>query len=111
MKPSANLSNHFLLFIINMFGKKSNLELYRLQNRGGKGLINIRINEKLGKVIGLVTLGEHDEIILSSERGIINKQSSEGIRSQGRATQGVKIINLKESDKLVSLDKVRSDTA
>jgi DNA gyrase subunit A len=95
----------------NGFGKKSNLELYRLQNRGGKGLINIRINEKLGKVIGLVTLGEHDEIILSSERGIINKQSSEGIRSQGRATQGVKIINLKDSDKLVSLDKVRSDTA
>lgn len=93
------------------YGKKSNLELYRLQNRGGKGLINIRINEKLGKVIGLVTLGEHDEIILSSERGIINKQSSEGIRSQGRATQGVKIINLKESDTLVSLDKVRSDTA
>jgi DNA gyrase subunit A len=91
----------------NGFGKKSDLELYRLQNRGGKGLINIRINEKLGKVIGLVTLGENDEILLSSERGIINKQSSSRIRSQGRATQGVKIINLRDGDKLVSLDKVQ----
>ena len=94
----------------NGFGKKSNLDLYRLQSRGGKGLINIRINEKLGKVIGLVTLGENDDILLSSERGIINKQSSSRIRSQGRATQGVKIINLREGDRLVSLDKVRTDT-
>jgi DNA gyrase subunit A len=94
----------------NGYGKKSDLDLYRLQSRGGKGLINIRINEKLGKVIGLVTLGESDEILLSSERGIINKQSSSRIRSQGRATQGVKIINLREGDRLVSLDKVRTDT-
>ncbi|MCK4836775.1 MAG: DNA gyrase subunit A [Candidatus Aminicenantes bacterium] len=94
----------------NGFGKKSDLELYRLQSRGGKGLINIRINEKLGKVIGLVTLGENDEILLSSERGIINKQTSSRIRSQGRATQGVKIINLREGDRLVSLDKVHTDT-
>jgi len=92
------------------YGKKSDLDLYRLQNRGGKGLINIRINEKLGKVIGLVTLGENDEILLSSERGIINKQTSSRIRSQGRATQGVKIINLRSGDKLVSLEKVRIDT-
>jgi DNA gyrase subunit A len=95
----------------NGFGKKSDLDLYRLQNRGGKGLINIRINKKLGKVIGLVTLGENDEILLSSERGIINKQSSSRIRSQGRATQGVKIINLRSGDKLVSLDKVRIDAS
>jgi len=91
------------------FGKKSDLGLYRRQSRGGKGLINIRINDRIGKVIGLVTLGESDEIILSSEHGIINKQSSAKIRSQGRATQGVKIVNLRPGDMLVSLDKVRTN--
>jgi DNA gyrase subunit A len=94
----------------NGIGKKSDLDLYRLQSRAGKGLINIRINERLGKVIGLVTLKEDDDIILSSEQGILNKQNSNKIRSQGRATQGVKIINLRKGDKLVSLDKVRSDS-
>ncbi len=88
-------------------GKKSSLDLYRRQSRGGKGLMNIRINEKLGKVIGLVILNDSDEMILSSEKGVVNKLSTSQIRSQGRATQGVKIINLKEGDRLVSLEKVR----
>ena len=91
-------------------GKKSDLGLYRLQSRGGKGLINIRITEKLGKVIGLVTLGDDDEIILSSEKGILNKQSSANIRAQGRATQGVRVIHLHPGDRLVALDKVKKET-
>jgi len=94
----------------NGIGKKSDASLYRLQKRGGKGLINMRLNERLGKVIGLVTLGENDDIILSSEHGILNKQHSSKIRSQGRATQGVKVLNLKSGDKLVSLDKVKIET-
>lgn len=91
------------------FGKKSELSLYRKQTRGGKGLINIRINERLGKVIGLVILNDDDEIILGSEKGIFNKIKSSKIRAQGRATQGVKIINLRMGDRLVSLDKVRNN--
>ena len=90
-------------------GKKSDLQLYRPQTRGGKGLINIRISEKLGRVIGLVTLGESDDIILSSRNGIVNKMCSEGIRSQGRATQGVRVLKVKDGDRLVSLEKVQSD--
>jgi DNA gyrase subunit A len=103
-------SKYILTATENGIGKKSDLSLYRLQSRGGKGLINIRITERLGKVIGLVTLCENDDIVLSSEKGILNKQESSKIRSQGRATQGVKIINLRSEDRLVSLDKVRSDT-
>jgi DNA gyrase subunit A len=95
----------------NGFGKKSELSLYRIQARGGKGLINIRINERLGKAIGLVILREKEEIILSSEQGKIIKQDSSAIRAQGRATQGVKIINIKPGDKLVTLEKVRSEAA
>jgi len=88
-------------------GKKSDLELYRSQSRSGKGLVNIKINDKLGKVIGLVILNDSDEIILSSEKGVVNKIGTGQIRSQGRATQGVKIVNLKDGDRLVSLEKVR----
>ncbi len=92
----------------NGIGKKSELSLYRLQGRGGKGLINISINERLGKVIGLLTLGDDTDIILSSMQGKLIKQSSSSIRPQGRATQGVKIINLKEDDKFVSVEKVKT---
>lgn len=90
-------------------GKKSLLDLYRCQSRGGKGLLNIKITEKLGKVIGLIILNDSDEMILSSEKGVVNKLGTSQIRSQGRATQGLKIINLKEGDRLVSLEKVRVD--
>jgi DNA gyrase subunit A len=94
----------------NGVGKKSDLALYRLQNRGGKGLINIKITEKLGKVIGLVTLNENDrEIILCSEKGIVNKQDTAQVRSKGRATQGVKLINLKPGDRLVAIEKVKKE--
>ncbi|MCP5047091.1 MAG: DNA topoisomerase (ATP-hydrolyzing) subunit A [bacterium] len=92
----------------NGIGKKSDLSLYRLQSRGGKGLINIRINERLGKVIGLITLEETGDIILSSELGKVVKQDSAAVRPQGRATQGVRIINLKDGDRLVALEKVNS---
>ena len=94
----------------NGVGKKSDLSLYRLQNRGGKGLINIKITEKLGKVIGLVTLNDNEgEIILSSEKGILNKQDTAQVRSKGRATQGVKLINLKPGDRLVAIEKVKKE--
>lgn len=100
--------NYILTVTENGIGKKSDLSLYRLQGRGGKGLINIKINERLGRVIGLLTLSEDSELILSSMQGKLIKQDSTALRSQGRATQGVKIINLKEDDKLVSVEKVKA---
>ncbi|MBN2344814.1 MAG: DNA gyrase subunit A, partial [Candidatus Aminicenantes bacterium] len=94
----------------NGIGKKSDLSLYRLQNRGGKGLINIKIGAKLGKVVGLVTLNDEDgEIILCSEKGILNKQDTVELRAKGRATQGVKLVNLRPGDRLVSIEKVKRE--
>lgn len=94
----------------NGIGKKSDLALYRLQNRGGKGLINIKITEKLGKVVGLVTLNEEDsEIIICSEKGILNKQDTSALRSKGRATQGVILVNLKSGDRVVAIEKVKQE--
>jgi DNA gyrase subunit A len=104
----AKDDKYILTVTENGIGKKSELSLYRLQGRGGKGLINISINERLGKVIGLLTLGDDTDIILSSMQGKLIKQNSSSIRPQGRATQGVKIINLKEDDKLVSVEKVKT---
>jgi len=104
----TNDDKYVLTVTENGIGKKSELSLYRLQGRGGKGLINISINERLGRVIGLLTLGDDTDIILSSMQGKLTKQNSSSIRPQGRATQGVKIINLKEDDKLVSVEKVRA---
>ncbi len=90
-------------------GKKSDLAHYRLQSRGGKGLINIRLSPKTGKVIGLVTLADDDEIILSSEKGSINRQLSTNLRSQGRATQGVKVLQLRPGDRFKALEKVKKE--
>jgi DNA gyrase subunit A len=106
-----NETDKYILTVTeNGIGKKSDLALYRLQNRGGKGLINIKITEKLGKVIGLVTLNENDrEIILCSEKGILNKQDTSQVRSKGRATQGVKLINLKPGDRMVAIEKVKKE--
>ncbi len=101
-------AKYILTVTENGIGKKSELSLYRHQSRAGKGLINIKINERLGKVIGLVILGEDDDIILCSQQGKVVKINSANIRAQARATQGVIIINLKEGDKLVSLEKARS---
>jgi len=101
---------HILTVTENGIGKKSDLALYRLQNRGGKGLINIKITEKLGKVVGLVTLNEEDsEIIICSEKGILNKQDTSALRSKGRATQGVILVNLKSGDRVVAIEKVKQD--
>jgi DNA gyrase subunit A len=101
---------YILTMTENGIGKKSDLGLYRLQNRGGKGLINIKITEKLGKVVGLVTLNDEDsEIILCSEKGILNKQDTSELRSKGRATQGVRLVNLKPGDRVVAIEKVKRD--
>jgi len=101
-------TNTVLTVTENGIGKKSELSLYRLQSRGGKGVINIKINEKTGKVIGLVTLKDNDDLMLSSKNGVLNKQSSAQLRAQGRATQGVKILKLRKEDKLVSITKISS---
>ncbi len=104
-------SDRYILTVTeNGIGKKSELGLYRLQNRGGKGLINIKITEKLGKVIGLVTLNDEDsEIILCSEKGILNKQDTSELRAKGRATQGVRLVNLKPGDRVVAIEKVQQE--
>lgn len=90
----------------NGFGKKTEAVLYPSQGRGGKGVINLKTGNKIGKAIGMVGISE-EELILITEMGKIIRIKSSQVRSIGRATQGVKIINIADDDKVVSLAKVR----
>jgi DNA gyrase subunit A len=76
----------------NGFGKRTKVGEYRLQHRGGQGIINIKTTERNGKVIGMMTVDDQDEIVVVSTDGIIIRTSVKGLRTIGRNTQGVKIM-------------------
>ncbi len=90
------------------YGKKTEISLYPRHHRGGKGVINLRLNDKVGAAIGLVGIGE-DELILVTQLGKVIRFKTKELRPLGRATQGVRIIHLEEGDKVCSVAKVRED--
>ena len=87
-------------------GKKTEISLYPRHRRGGKGVINLKVNRKIGKAVGVVGVSD-EEILLITEIGKVIRIKTEQIRPSGRATQGVKIINLEKGDKVVSVAKVK----
>ncbi len=99
-------SGTFLIATENGYGKRTKAIEYRLQGRGGKGVINIKTNERNGKVIGVKTVEGDDDVILITRSGMIIRQKVNGISIVGRNAQGVRLIKLKEGDKLVSLEKI-----
>ncbi len=90
------------------YGKKTETKLYPLRHRGGKGVINLRVTPKIGKAVGMVGIFE-EELLFITENGKIIRIKTEKVRSISRATQGVRIINLGEKDKVVSIAKVREN--
>jgi DNA gyrase subunit A len=90
----------------NGFGKRTNIADYRVTNRGGKGIINIRTTQRNGKVVDIKEVLTDDELMLITQKGIIIRQSVNQIKAIGRATQGVKLINLDAGDKLVDVARV-----
>lgn len=88
------------------FGKRTDFKEYRLQTRGGRGVINLKIVEKNGNVVGIKSVRDGNEIMLISIQGMIVRVGVNGIRNIGRATQGVRLINLKPGDKLTSVANV-----
>jgi len=87
-------------------GKKTEISLYPRHRRGGKGVINLKVNRKIGRAIGMVGISE-EEMLLITELGKVIRIKTGQVRPLGRATQGVKIINLEKGDKVVSIAKVR----
>ena len=84
---------------------------FTIQNRGGKGVKCYKITEKTGDVIGMKAVNEDDEIMMINSEGIIIRMSCADISKLGRITSGVKLINLNEEEKVVSLAKVRKASA
>ncbi|MEZ4332189.1 MAG: DNA gyrase subunit A [Myxococcota bacterium] len=91
------------------YGKRTPLEEYRPQNRGGQGIINIRANERNGAVVGIAQVFEDDDVMLITDGGKVLRCPVNGISSMGRATQGVRVMNLSPDEKLVSIARVTEE--
>jgi len=85
------------------FGKRTPGEEYRLQSRGGKGSINIKVTKRNGEAVGAKTVTEQDEVMLISQEGMMVRCPVKDVRVTGRATQGVRLINIKGKDRLASV--------
>ncbi len=90
-------------------GKRTRIDEYRTQRRGGKGLINLRITAKTGRVVGVKEVTDRDELILVTRKGVVNRQPAREIRTIGRNTQGVRLVNLDKGDKVVDVARVLDD--
>ncbi len=88
------------------YGKRSELEEYRKTARGAKGVINLKINEKTGNIIGSVSVNDKDSVIVTTAKGAAIRVSMKDLRVMGRATQGVHVIRLKDGDKAADVVKV-----
>jgi len=92
-------------------GKRTPVESYRLQQRAGKGVINVRTGEKAGRVVTIKSVVEDDEVMIITRHGVVNRQRVAEIRAIGRATQGVRLVNLDPEDKVVDVARVIAEDA
>ena len=88
------------------YGKRTDLEEYRVQSRGGIGIINIQTSERNGKVIGVAQVSNDDELMLITQQGKILRMAANTIRAIGRATQGVRLIDIEGDDRAVSIARL-----
>ncbi len=101
--PKKNGVVHRILSVTeNGFGKRTDVEEYRLQSRGGKGVINVKTTAKNGKVVAIQLVDETSELIVISQYGKIIRIDTTTVRAAGRSTQGVKLLNLEEGDKVAA---------
>jgi DNA gyrase subunit A len=97
-----NIPSLILSVTENGYGKRTPVEEYRLQSRGGKGVINVKTTERNGKVSGIMLVDESSEVILISQFGKIIRIDTKQIREAGRSTQGVRLLNLEAGDRVAS---------
>ena len=107
LDPSATL----LVAGDNGIGKRTAFDEYRVQSRGGKGIITMKTNDKTGGVVGALTVRDTDEIMLITVGGQMVRIAVNGVREAGRNTQGVKLVNLSEGDKLQAIAPVVGEAA
>jgi DNA gyrase subunit A len=88
------------------FGKRSEIEEYRLTRRGGKGVITVKTSEKNGKLIAMKEVNDNDELVIITTGGMVIRQSVSELRIMGRNTQGVRLIRLNEEDDIADIARV-----
>jgi DNA gyrase subunit A len=90
-------------------GKRTGVDEYRMQRRGGKGVINVKTTEKNGRVVAIKEVCPGDELMLITRAGIVNRQAIDPIRVIGRNTQGVRLINLDNGDVVMDVARVATE--
>jgi DNA gyrase subunit A len=104
-----DMESEILVVAENGYGKRSALEEYRITNRGGKGVKTLNITEKTGKLISINSVTDADDLMIINKSGLTIRMAVEDLRVMGRATQGVKLINIKENDSIAAVTKVMKD--
>ncbi|KZS41140.1 DNA gyrase subunit A [Aquimarina aggregata] len=104
-----DMESNILVVSENGFGKRSKLEDYRITNRGGKGVKTISVTKKTGNLVAIKNVTDLDDLMIINKSGIAIRLSVEDLRVMGRATQGVRLINLKGKDSIAAVAKVMQD--
>ena len=104
-----DMESNILVVSSNGYGKRSSLEDYRITNRGGKGVKTISITEKTGNLVAIKNVTDEDDLMIINKSGIAIRMEVNALRVMGRATQGVKLINLKGNDSIAAVAKVMKD--
>ena len=104
-----DLESNILVVSENGYGKKSSIEDYRITNRGGKGVKTINITEKTGKLVAVKNVMDTDDLMIINKSGIAIRMEVEDLRVMGRATQGVRLIKVREDDAIAAVAKVMKD--
>lgn len=104
-----NGESDILVVSENGYGKRSSLEDYRITNRGGKGVKTINITEKTGNLIAIKAVQDNDDLMIINRSGILIRLAVKSLRIMGRATQGVRLINLRDDDAIAAVAKVETD--
>ena len=104
-----NQEENILVVSENGYGKRSSLDDYRITNRGGKGVKTISITDKTGGLVAIKNVSDEDDLMIINKSGIAIRMSVDSLRVMGRATQGVKLINLKGKDSIAAVAKVMKE--
>ena len=105
----ARADSTILVVSENGLGKRTAITEYRLQKRGGYGVINLKVSEKTGKVVTVRAVDEEEQLMMITKNGVVNRQRVAEIRVIGRATQGVRLMNLDDGDSVVDVARVISE--
>ncbi len=103
-----NKAAHLLVVSENGYGKRSDIDDYRITNRGGKGVKTISITEKTGKLVAIKEVSDQDELMIINRSGITIRIEVKELRVMGRATQGVRLIKLNDDDRISSVEKIQN---